>query len=105
MGAGTQRWWRDDRYARECGEWTASLGREATHALVDAQDGIETTVRSWTPVRRAPARFRVRIGDDIYEFPEGTTREEAQSVLDEAKVRYLRQILIGQLCQLAGPRR
>lgn len=94
MGAGTQRWWRDDRYARECGEWTATLGREATHALVDAQDGIETTVRSWAQVRRAPPRWRIRIGDELYEFPEGTTREEAQAVLDEAKKQYLKLKLV-----------
>jgi hypothetical protein len=32
---------------------------------------------------------RVTIGDTTYEFPEGTTVEQAQSVLDEAKVRFL----------------
>jgi hypothetical protein len=36
--------------------------------------------------------YRVRIGEDLYEFPQCTTREEAQSVLDEAKAAYLREL-------------
>ena len=51
------------------------------------KDSIEMRVRWWPAPE--PTRIRVRIGDTLYEFPEGTTREQAQSVLDEAKRRYL----------------
>ena len=53
----------------------------------DDSDAIECTIRS-VPTEVRPLQ-RVTIGDVTYEFPEGTTREEAQSVLDEAKTRYL----------------
>lgn len=57
--------------------------------LLASDDTYECTIRSYpTEVRRQPPR--VTIGDVTYEFPEGTTDEEAQSVLDEAKARYLK---------------
>lgn len=54
----------------------------------DGIDGIEATVRSYA-IERRPL-LRVTIGDVTYEFPEGTTRDEAQLVLDEAKREYLK---------------
>jgi hypothetical protein len=51
-------------------------------------DSIEIRVRLPPP----PERIRVTIGNTVFEFPEGTTREQAQSVLDEAKARYLRML-------------
>ena len=59
---------------------------------IDMTDEIECTVRSYVAEKRP--LIRIRIGDDLYEFPEGTTREEAQSVLDEAKARYLKLRLV-----------
>lgn len=53
-------------------------------------DGIEAKVKAFVTVHPAPPR--VRIGDDLLVFPPGTTNEEAQSVLDEAKRRYLESL-------------
>jgi hypothetical protein len=55
-------------------------------------DGIEIKIRLYAP-RPAP-RYRVVIdGDLVLEFPEGTTREQAESVLEEAKRRYLEEYI------------
>lgn len=60
---------------------------EAVQAARDLDDdGITVRLRSWA-VYQSPM-IRIRIGDTLYEFPFGTTREQAQSVLDEAKRRY-----------------
>jgi len=58
-------------------------------------DEISVRIRSWANhiagpdemLRTDGNRWYVVIGDAWYEFPVGTTREEAQSVLDEAKRR------------------
>jgi hypothetical protein len=55
-------------------------------------DGIEMKIRLHVAPRAI--RYRVRISDDlVLEFPEGTTREEAESVLEEAKRRYLEEYI------------
>lgn len=46
-------------------------------------------------------RWVIHIDDDAYVFPEGTTREHAASVLEEAKRVYLRELLLGQLRERA----
>lgn len=40
-------------------------------------------------IRLRLTMYRVRIGDDVFEFPLGTTEAEARAVLDEAKAEYL----------------
>lgn len=47
-------------------------------------DGIDVRARAWVaaPRRRPPS---LTIGDVTLVFPDGTTNEEAQAVLDEAK--------------------
>jgi hypothetical protein len=52
-------------------------------------DAIEAKITLYAELH--PVRWQVRIGDDAYVFPPGTTEEEAQSVLDEAKARYLKE--------------
>jgi hypothetical protein len=49
-----------------------------------SDDAIEVKLRSWANVRRRSGPWSVTIGEDTFVFPEGTTREQAQSVLDEA---------------------
>lgn len=44
-------------------------------------DGIEIKIRL--------PQWRVTIGDVTFEFPLGTTREDAESVILEAKLRHL----------------
>jgi hypothetical protein len=56
---------------------------------VAGDDGIEAKLISYANLHPAPPQ--IRIGDDVYVFPVGTTNEEAQSVLDEAKARYLKE--------------
>lgn len=54
-------------------------------------DGIVMKIRLNVPLP-AP-RYRIVIDNDlVYEFPEGTTREEAESVLSEAGRVYLESI-------------
>jgi hypothetical protein len=50
-------------------------------------DGIEARITTYVNVHPAPPS--IRIGDEVLVFPPGTTNEEAQSVLDEAKRIYL----------------
>ncbi len=45
---------------------------------------------------------RVRIGDDVYVFPPGTTREHAESVIEDAKLRYLRMLIVDMLARRAA---
>lgn len=52
-------------------------------------DGIEARVTWYVDIIRPRIPPSVRIGNDVYVFPSGTTNEEAQSVLDEATRRYL----------------
>lgn len=54
-----------------------------------SNDAIECRIHSWI----ALDRWRVTIGDTTYEFPEGTTRAQAEAVLSEAKARYLRSLM------------
>jgi hypothetical protein len=56
---------------------------------MNEDDGIEARVTSYANVMRPPS---VRIGNDVYVFPAGTTDAEAQAVLDEAKRVYLATI-------------
>jgi hypothetical protein len=49
---------------------------------MSSDDSIETRIRSWVTIEPRPPR--VTIGDVTYEWPAGTTNEEAQAVLDEA---------------------
>lgn len=53
---------------------------------MNGDDGIEARVTCYANVVRQPPR--IRIGDVVFEFPPGTTDEEAQSVLDESKRVY-----------------
>lgn len=39
-----------------------------------------------------PTTYSLRIGDDRFVFPVGTTREEAQSVMDEAWALHLKHL-------------
>jgi hypothetical protein len=41
------------------------------------------------PLVMVDGRWRIRIGDVWYEFPEGTTREHVEEVFEEAKRSYL----------------
>lgn len=47
-------------------------------------DGINIRLRLYDHA----VSYRVRIGDTLYEFPEGTTREQAEAAIKEAKRLY-----------------
>lgn len=53
-------------------------------------DAYEGTVSFYCNYREPPPR--ITIGDVTYEWPAGTTREEAQAVLDEAKLLVLSEM-------------
>ena len=55
-----------------------------------SDDAIDTRIRFYA--NYAPPPPRVRIGDATYVWPAGTTREQAQAVLDEAKLICLTQM-------------
>jgi hypothetical protein len=54
-----------------------------------SDDGIEARVVHYMNVTRPPS---IRVGDETLVFPPGTTNEEAQSVLDEARRIYLKEL-------------
>lgn len=55
-----------------------------------SDDAINMRVRSYANYTSSPPS--VRIGDDLFVWPAGTTREQAQSVLDEAKLLCLTEM-------------
>jgi hypothetical protein len=56
---------------------------------VGVRDGDYCSCRMGVGRRTAP---RLRIGDDVYVFPPGTSMEDARSVLEEAKRVYLESL-------------
>lgn len=50
-------------------------------------DGINVRIRSFST-----APLRARIGETTFEFPPGTSREDADAVIEEAKKRYFREL-------------
>jgi len=52
-----------------------------------SDDGIEIRIRCWAHQRQ---RYRITIGDVTYEFPDGTTREQAEEAIEQAKDQYIR---------------